>query len=97
MQSSDPYLFSTRLNTLKKAIPTWITNLQGTGNMELNQVVNELHGLIHDVSDPTPDSAHVRSQVGSLYRRVQSIQGRHKEPYQSRLKELELELAKLRA
>jgi phosphoenolpyruvate carboxylase len=96
MPLNETYTTDTRLNTLKKSIPTWITSLQGTGNMELNQVVNQLHQLNHQVSRPT-DSSGIQQEVTNLYRQVQVIKTRHQEPYRTRLNEVEAALAKLRA
>jgi hypothetical protein len=95
MPYNETYATDTRLNTLKKSIPVWITNLQGTGNMELNQVVNQLHHLNQQVTRPT-DSTGIQQEVTNLYRQVQVIKTRHKEPYQTRLSEVEAGLAKLR-
>ena len=92
---NETYASEIRLNTLKKSIPTWITSLQGTGNIELNQVVNELHHLNHQVSRLS-ESGGVQQQVTNLYRQVQTIKERHKEPYRTRLDEVEAALAKLR-
>ncbi len=91
------HTLETQLGSLKKSIPAWITHLQGTGNLELNQVVNELHTLNHEVYHPAADSANIRQQASSLYLKVRSIQSRHKEPYLSHLKSLAAELAKVKA
>lgn len=91
------HTLETNLNSLKKSIPVWITGLQGTGNLELNQVVNELHTLNHDAYHPTADSANIRQQASSLYQKVQMIQSRHGEPYRSHLKSLAAELAKFKS
>lgn len=91
---NETYATETRLSTLKKSIPTWITSLQGTGNMELNQVVNQLHHLNQQVYHPSEGG--LQQQVTNLYRQVQSIKERHKEPYRTRLNEVEAALAKLR-
>lgn len=95
MTFKETYITDTRLNTLKKSIPVWITSLQGTGNMELNQVVNELHHLNQQVSRPSENGS-IQQQVTNLYRQVQGIKARHKEPYRTRLDEVEAALAKLR-
>ena len=92
---NETYASEVRLNTLKKSIPTWITSLQGTGNMELNQVVNQLHHLNQQVTRPSENGG-LQREVTNLYRQVQTIKERHKEPYRTRLNEVEAALAKLR-
>jgi hypothetical protein len=96
MSVNEAYVLDTRLSALKKSLPMWITGLQGTGNMELNQVVNDLHQLIREAQQPAADSASLRQQMSSLYHRIQAIKSHHQEPYRSRLSEVEKELAKLR-
>ena len=97
MHAAETYLTDFRLRTLKKAIPTWITGLQGTGNRELNQVVNDLHQLNHEVHNAAGDGENLRQQITNLYRQVQVLKGKHQEPYRTRLGEVEAELAKLRS
>jgi hypothetical protein len=91
---NETYTTDTRLSALKKSIPVWITSLQGTGNMELNQVVNQLHYLNQKVSHPSEGG--IQQEVTNLYRQVQVIKTRHQEPYRTRLNEVEAALAKLR-
>lgn len=92
---NETYSIETRLSTLKKSIPVWITSLQGTGNMELNQVVNQLHHLNQQVTRRA-ESSGIQQEVTNLYRQIQGIKSRHKEPYRARLDEVESALAKLR-
>ncbi len=92
---NETYSTDYRLSTLKKSIPVWITSLQGTGNSELNQVVNQLHHLNQQVSHPSEGG--LQQQVIKLYQQVQVIKTRHNEPYRTRLNEVEAGLAKLRA
>ena len=93
---NESYSSISRNKTLKKSIPTWIMELQGTGNMELNRVVNELHQLNHEVCSTSDNDTAIRTQLTNLYRQVQVIKNRHQEPYRSRLNAVETELAKLR-
>ena len=93
---NESYSSATRIKTLKKSIPAWIMELQGTGNMELNRVVNELHQLNLEVCSTPDDDTAIRTQLTNLYRQGQVIKNKHQEPYRSRLNAVETELAKLR-
>ena len=93
---NESYSSATRNKTLKKSIPAWIMELQGTGNMELNRVVNELNQLNYEVCNTPDNDTAIRTQLTNLYRQVQVIKNKHQEPYRSRLSAVETELAKLR-
>ncbi|MAS32662.1 MAG: hypothetical protein CL610_01570 [Anaerolineaceae bacterium] len=96
MSTNEANLPEYLLSSLKKSIPGWIITLQGTGNMELNRVVNDLHRLNHAVHHITSEGSDIRQQIMNLYRHIQAIKPRHAEPYHSRLSEVERGLANLR-
>jgi hypothetical protein len=88
-------LVDTSMHSLKKSISGWIISLQGTGNQELNKVVNELHSLECQISNPVPDNQVLRSSVRSVVRQVRTAKDRQSDPYYSRLVEVEKRLTTL--
>jgi hypothetical protein len=87
--------FDNNVYGLKKAISTWIISLQGTGDLELNKIVNELHSLESQIMHPIHDNSRIRGSVNNLLRQVRVVKEHQGDPYRTHLAEVEKRLRAL--
>lgn len=60
-------------DALKQSLIEWISTLQGTGDQQLNEIVNELNRLRHTFGESQPDTTQLNTAMSRLHRKVKNV------------------------
>ncbi len=78
--------------SLKKNLIGWISNLQGTGDPHLNDIVNELNGLRYRFGEKQPNTSEINTSVSRLHRKVKNVMATNSANQHNCLREIDQHL-----
>ena len=83
---------TTKADSLQNNLIGWITNLQGTGNPELNDIVNELNRLRYQIGNSKGDDVELSRSITRLQNKVKNVATTSKSLHSSCLREIQQHL-----
>jgi len=81
-----------KVESLQNNLIEWITNLQGTGNPELNDIVNDLNHLRHQIGKSKGNEIILSQSIKRLQHKVKSVTANSKSLHNRCLREIEQQL-----
>lgn len=84
-------------DAVKENLIGWISNLQGTGDQQLNEIVNELNQLRYTFGASQPDKIQINTSMSRLHRKVKNVIATQGTAQHACLKEIDKHLQNLSA